>query len=79
MKLDQKQMHIVSQLFMVASKAGRGFDLSRFSKEQEYAQETLIQLALFADSQNNQSMQTLVTNVMAQLGTSKQGAPRLQH
>ncbi|TAG25523.1 MAG: hypothetical protein EAZ37_12495 [Burkholderiales bacterium] len=74
MKLDQKQMHLVSQLFMVSSKAGHGFDLSRFTKDQEYARETLIQLALHADRVGNEAWQTLVTSAMAQIGAIKESA-----
>jgi deferrochelatase/peroxidase EfeB len=75
MKLDQKQMHLVSQLFMVSSKAGHGFDLSRFTKDQEYARETLIQLAMHADRASNEAWQALVTSAMSQIGAIKEAAP----
>jgi hypothetical protein len=41
MKLDQKQMFHVSQLFMAASKAGLSFDMAVFVKDASYARRTL--------------------------------------
>jgi hypothetical protein len=64
MKLDSKQMHIVSQLFMTAGKAGHPFDLSRFTKEPNYASETMAKLSLYADAQRNDTLQSLTAVAM---------------
>jgi hypothetical protein len=64
MKLDNKQMHVVSQLFMAASKAGVPFDLARFTKEPGYASETMAKISLHADAQNNETLQSLTAVVM---------------
>jgi hypothetical protein len=64
MKLDNKQMHIVSQLFMAAGKAGHPFDLARFTKEPGYASETMAKLSLHADAQSNDALQSLTTVAM---------------
>lgn len=67
MKLDQKQMHIVSQLFMAAGKAGKPFDLGRFTKDPAYASDMMAQLALHANQVRNESLQGLVAVAMEQL------------
>jgi hypothetical protein len=59
MKLDSKQMHIVSQLFMAAGKAGYPFDLARFTKEASYASETLAHLSIQAGVLGNDPLQSL--------------------
>jgi hypothetical protein len=64
MKLDSKQMHIVSQLFMAAGKAGHPFDLARFTKEPSYASETMAKLSLHADAQRNDALQSLTVVAM---------------
>jgi hypothetical protein len=64
MKLDSKQMHIVSQLFMAAGKAGHPFDLSRFVNEPGYASETMAKLSLHADAQRNDALQSLTAVAM---------------
>jgi hypothetical protein len=64
MKLDSKQMHIVSQLFMAAGKAGHSFDLARFVKEPSYASETMAKLNLYADAQRNDALQSLTAVAM---------------
>lgn len=64
MKLDQKQMHVVSQLFMAAGKAGKPFDLARLTKDPAYASETMAQLLLHADSVGNEPLQSLVISAM---------------
>jgi hypothetical protein len=64
MKLDSKQMHVVSQLFMAAGKAGHPFDLSRFTKEPSYASETMAKLSLHADAQRNDALQSLTAVAM---------------
>jgi hypothetical protein len=64
MKFDSKQMHIASQLFMAASKAGHPFDLSRFVKESSYASETMAQLSVHADTQSNAALQELMATAM---------------
>jgi hypothetical protein len=69
MKLDQKQMHIVSQLFMAASKSGKTFDLGRFTKDPAYASETMAQLALHADQVRNEPLQGLVVSAMELMAT----------
>jgi hypothetical protein len=58
MKLDAKQMHIASQLFMAAGKAGQPFDLARFTKEPGYASETLAKLSSYAAAKKNETLQT---------------------
>lgn len=75
MKLDQKQMHIVSQLFMAAGKAGNAFDLGRFTKDPSYASETMAQLALQADQLGNEPLQGLVVTAMEQLASVTMPAP----
>ncbi len=60
MKLDSKQMHILSQLFMTASKAGHSFDLSRLIKDPSYARDTLAKLTMAADTSQNEAFQGLV-------------------
>jgi hypothetical protein len=60
MKLDQKQMHIVSQLFMAASKAGHSFDLKSFTTNSAYASDTLEALALHADRSGQAPLHSLV-------------------
>jgi hypothetical protein len=60
MKLDQKQMHIVSQLFMAASKAGHSFDLKSFTTNSAYASDTLEALALHADRLGQAPLHSLV-------------------
>jgi hypothetical protein len=67
MKLDSKQMHIVSQLFMAAGKAGKPFDLARFTKEPAFASETMAQLLLHADESRNESLQSLAISALEQL------------
>jgi hypothetical protein len=64
MKLDNKQMHIVSQLFMAAGKAGHPFDLARFTKESGYASETMAKLSLLANAQKNDALQSLTAVAM---------------
>jgi hypothetical protein len=64
MKLDQKQMHVVSQLFMAAGKAGHAFDLARFTRESSYASETLAQLSIAADNAQNESLNSWVLMAM---------------
>jgi hypothetical protein len=75
MKLDQKQMHIVSQLFMAASKAGKTFDLGRFTKDPAYASDTMAQLAMHADQVRNEPLQGLVVAAMEQLASVTMPAP----
>jgi hypothetical protein len=75
MKLDSKQMHIVSQLFMAAGKAGHPFDLSRFVKEPSYASETMAQLNLHADTQGNDALQSLTAAAMDLLSSVTMPAP----
>ncbi|MBS7806821.1 hypothetical protein [Variovorax sp. PCZ-1] len=77
MKLDQKQMHIVSQLFMAASKAGKTFDLGRFTKDTAYASDTMAQLAMHADQVRNEHLQGLVVIAMEQLASMNMPAPVL--
>jgi hypothetical protein len=67
MKLDSKQMHIVSQLFMAASKAGHTFDLARLTKDPIFASETLAKLLLEADQSRNDHLQSLVLVTMEAL------------
>jgi L-fucose mutarotase/ribose pyranase (RbsD/FucU family) len=67
MKLDSKQMHIVSQLFMAASKAGHTFDLARLTKDPIFASETLARLLLEADQARNDHLQSLVLVTMEAL------------
>lgn len=69
MKLDQKQMHIVSQLFMAAGKAGRAFDLGRFTKDAAYANDTMAQLATHADQVRNEPLQGLVISAMEMMAS----------
>jgi hypothetical protein len=69
MKLDSKQMHIASQLFMAAGKAGQAFDLARFTREPVYASELLAKLAVFADAAGNDTLQVLVQNMMEALSS----------
>lgn len=64
MKLDSKQMHIVSQLFMAAGKAGRPFDLARFAKDAAYASDTVAMLTVFAFEQKNEGLQSLAAITM---------------
>jgi hypothetical protein len=75
MKLDQKQMHVVSQLFMAAGKAGKTFDLGRFTKDPAYTSDTMVQLALHADGIGNASLQSLVISAMEQLASVTMPAP----
>jgi hypothetical protein len=67
MKLDSKQMHIASQLFMAASKAGHTFDLARLTKDPIFASETLTKLLLEADQSRNDHLQSLVLLAMEAL------------
>jgi hypothetical protein len=69
MKLDSKQMHIASQLFMAAGKAGQAFDLARFTREPVYASELLAQLAVSADAAGNDTLQVLVQNMRETLSS----------
>jgi hypothetical protein len=64
MKLDQKQMHVVSQLFMAAGKAGLPFDLARFTRESSYASEILAKLSMAANGTSNDHLNALVLTVM---------------
>jgi hypothetical protein len=64
MKLDNKQMHMASQLFMAAGKASHPFDLARFTKEPDYASETMAKLSLHADVQNNEALKSLTVVAM---------------
>jgi hypothetical protein len=64
MKLDQKQMHVVSQLFMAAGKAGHAFDLGRFTRDSTYASETLAKLSMAATAAPNDSLNALVLLTM---------------
>jgi hypothetical protein len=64
MKLDSKQMHIVSQLFMAAGKAGHPFDLARFIKEPGYSSETMAKLSLHAGAKGDDALQSLAATTM---------------
>jgi hypothetical protein len=75
MKLDSKQMHIVSQLFMAAGKAGHYFDLARFVKEPSYASETMAQLSMHADAKRNDALQVLTGLTMDMLSSITTPAP----
>jgi hypothetical protein len=67
MKLDSKQMHIASQLFMAASKAGHTFDLARLTKDPTFASETLARLTLEADQLQDTHLQSLVLTTIEAL------------
>jgi hypothetical protein len=67
MKLDSKQMHIASQLFMAASKAGHTFDLARLTKDPTFASETLAKLLLEANQSRNDHLQSLILLAMEAL------------
>ena len=75
MKLDSKQMHIASQLFMSAGKAGHPFDLGRFAKDALYASETMAQLSLHAAEKANEALQQLVISAIAQMASVTLPAP----
>ncbi|NJS36193.1 MAG: hypothetical protein HC765_06755 [Brachymonas sp.] len=75
MKLDQKQMLIVSQLFMAAGKAGKSFDLKRFTTDAAYASETMAQLALHADQVRDENLQSLVVIAIEQMASVTMPAP----
>ena len=60
LKFNQKQMHIVSQLFMTAGKAGHAFDLGRFTKDAVYASEILAKLSMADQMASNESFNSLV-------------------
>ncbi len=75
MKLDSKQMHIASQLFMAAGKAGHPFDLARFVKEPIYASETMAKLNLHADTQGNDVLQSLTSMAIAALSSATMPVP----
>jgi hypothetical protein len=69
MKLDSKQMHIVSQLFMAAGKAGHPFDLARFIKEPGYSSETMAKLSLHAGAKGDDALQSLAAQTMDMLSS----------
>ncbi len=75
MKLDCKQMHIVSQLFMAAGKAGHPFDMARLIKDASYAKDTLTQLALYADAGGHEQLQSWVISAMEQLSSASASQP----
>jgi hypothetical protein len=60
LKFNQKQMHIVSQLFMAAGKAGHAFDLGRFTKDAVYASDTLAKLSITDDMSKNDNFNSWV-------------------
>ncbi len=68
MALSQKQLFNVSQLYMATSKAGLGFDLSRFVGDANYANETLVSLVASAQEPALQAMvaQTILQFMPAQ-------------
>jgi hypothetical protein len=62
--LTQRQLFLVSRLFVGASKAKLGFDLSRFSKEHDYAMEVLVRLS---EQATDQELQGRVAEVMVEM------------
>jgi hypothetical protein len=59
-KFDQKQLHLMSQLFMAAAKAGHAFDLARLTKDADYANAILVQLSQTSRTAHNEQLQALV-------------------
>jgi hypothetical protein len=60
LKFNQKQMHVVSQMFMAAGKAGHAFDLGRFTKDAVYASEVLARLSIAPQMEQSESFNALV-------------------
>jgi hypothetical protein len=61
--LTQKQLFLVSKLYVAAGKAGYAFDLARFSNDAAYAFETMARIAGAPDP----SLQALVAEAMIAL------------